>query len=100
MPLLTFTPAGIYCPQADVYIDPWQPVDRALITHAHSDHARWGMKAYLAHHDSLPIMRLRLGQEIKVQSVAYGEVTHINGVEVSFHPAGHIIGSAQIRLSY
>ncbi len=100
MPLLTFTPAGIYCPQADVYIDPWQPVDRALITHAHSDHARWGMKAYLAHHDSLPIMRLRLGQEIKVQGVAYGEVTHINGVEVSFHPAGHIIGSAQIRLSY
>ncbi|MEM9986318.1 MAG: DNA ligase-associated DEXH box helicase, partial [Bacteroidota bacterium] len=56
MSLLTFTPAGIYCPQADVYVDPWQPVDRALITHAHSDHSRWGMKAYLAHHDSLPIM--------------------------------------------
>lgn len=100
MSLLTFTAQGIYCPQADVYVDPWRPVDRALITHAHADHARWGMRHYLAHVDSLPIMRLRLGQDISAQGVAYGEVTTINGVEISFHPAGHIIGSAQIRLSY
>ena len=81
-------------------IDPWKPVDRALITHAHSDHARWGMKYYLAHHDSVPIMRLRLGDQIHVQGVEYGEVIRMNGVEISFHPAGHIIGSARIRLSY
>ncbi len=100
MALLTFTAKGIYCSQADVYIDPWRPVKKALITHAHADHARWGMQAYLAHQDSVPVMRLRLGQDIQVQGVAYGEMTHINGVDISFHPAGHIIGSAQIRLSY
>ncbi len=100
MPLLTFTPKGIYCPQADAYIDPWQPVKRALITHAHADHSRWGMDHYLAHRDSIPIMKLRLGMHISVQGVAYGEVLRMNGVEISFHPAGHIIGSAQIRLSY
>jgi len=98
--LLTFTEKGIYCAQADVYIDPWKPVDNALITHAHSDHARWGMKHYLAHQDSLGVLRLRLGEDIKVEGVAYGEKRFINGVEISFHPAGHIIGSAQIRLSY
>lgn len=100
MALLQFTAHGIYCEQADVYIDPWRPIHRALITHAHADHARWGMRHYLAHQDSLPIMRLRLGQDISAQGVAYGEVTTINGVDISFHPAGHIIGSAQIRLSY
>ncbi len=75
-------------------------MDRALITHAHSDHARWGMKSYLAHKDSVPIMRLRLGDDINVQAVEYGETIRMNGVEISFHPAGHIIGSAQIRVSY
>jgi putative mRNA 3-end processing factor len=98
--VLTFTENGIYCPAADVYIDPWRPVERALITHAHADHSRWGMKKYLAHHDSLPVMRLRLGQDIDVQGVAYGEVLDLNGVKVSFHPAGHIVGSAQIRLEH
>lgn len=98
--LLTLTDRGLYCPQADVYIDPWRPVPRALITHAHSDHARWGMGHYLAHHDSLPVLRLRLGQDISAEGVAYGEVRHLNGVQVSFHPAGHIIGSAQIRLAW
>lgn len=100
MALLTFTSHGIYCAQADAYVDPWRPVDRALITHAHADHSRWGMKHYLAHRDSVPIMRLRLGEDISVQAVEYGEVVNMNGVEISFHPAGHIIGSAQIRLSY
>ena len=100
MSLLRFTPNGIYCPQADVYVDPWRRVGRALITHAHADHSRWGMGHYLAHHHSLPVMRLRLGEDISVQGISYREKIWINGVEISFHPAGHIIGSSQIRLSY
>ncbi|RMG57199.1 MAG: ligase-associated DNA damage response exonuclease [Bacteroidetes bacterium] len=98
--LLTLTDRGLYCAPADLYIDPWRPVDRALITHAHSDHARWGMGHYLAHRDSLPVLRLRLGQDISAEGVAYGESRLVNGVRISFHPAGHIIGSAQIRLEY
>jgi putative mRNA 3-end processing factor len=98
--LLTFSPQGIYCPAGDFFIDPWKPVKKALITHAHADHSRWGMQHYLAHHDSIPIMKHRLGQEISVLGVAYGEKVEINGVKVSFHPAGHIIGSAQIRVEY
>jgi putative mRNA 3-end processing factor len=82
-----------------VYIDPWRPVDRALITHAHSDHARWGNKHYLSHHFSVPILKLRLG-DIDVQGIEYGEIVNINGVQISFHPAGHIPGSAQIRLEH
>lgn len=99
MSLLTFTEKGIYCAKADVYIDPWKPVSRALITHAHSDHARWGHQHYLAHHDSAPVLRLRLGSAINLQTVAYGEKISIHGVDFSFHPAGHIPGSAQIRVA-
>lgn len=98
--LLTFSPSSIYCPQADIHIDPWQPVDRAIITHAHSDHSRPGCKHYLAHKDSESIMRLRLGEDISLQTVAYGETFTINGVNFSLHPAGHIIGSAQIRVEH
>lgn len=100
MALLTFTDQGIYCPRADVYIDPWKPVKRALITHAHSDHARWGHQHYLAHKDSAAVMRLRLGDTINLQTVNYGEVIRLNGVDFSFHPAGHIPGSAQIRVAF
>ena len=96
--MLRFTKKGIYCPAGDFYIDPWRPVEKAVITHAHSDHARWGSKRYLAHHDSEPIMRLRLGQEIALQTVGYNETIFINGIKISFHPAGHIIGSAQVRI--
>ncbi len=99
-PLLTFTDKGIYCSQADVFIDPWQPVDKALITHAHSDHARFGSKKYLAHHESKEVLKIRLSQDINLQTVEYNQALKINGVEVSFHPAGHVIGSAQIRLAY
>lgn len=98
-PLLTFRPEGIYCPRADLHIDPWRPVSRALITHGHADHARPGHGHYLCTDIAAPVLRHRLGN-IAVQTVAYGETLTRNGVEISFHPAGHVPGSAQIRLAY
>lgn len=100
MSLLELTSKGLYCPPADIFIDPWKPVDKAVITHAHSDHSRWGMKYYLAHHHSAEVMKLRLGQDISLQTVGYKEPIHINGVEISLIPAGHIPGSAQIKLTH
>jgi putative mRNA 3-end processing factor len=96
--MLFFTPSGIYCPAADVFIDPWKPENKAIITHAHSDHARWGQKWYLAHKDSEQIMRLRLGEQINLETVEYGHQFRINSVKFSLHPAGHILGSAQVRI--
>ncbi len=98
--LLTFDGKGIYCPRADVHIDPWEKVPKALITHGHSDHARWGMGAYLCTHESVPILQHRLGKTNRIQGIAFGENLFINGVKFSFHPAGHVIGSAQIRVEY
>ncbi len=98
--MITFDKCGIYCAQAGVYIDPWKPVDKAIITHAHSDHARWGMKAYMAHRLAVPVMRYRLGADINVQAMEYNEPVVINGVTISLHPAGHIWGSAQVKLEY
>jgi putative mRNA 3-end processing factor len=95
--VLTFTEKGIYCPAGDFYIDPWRPVERALITHGHADHARWGMWTYLATDAALPVMRHRLG-DISAQGVRYGEVLQLGDARVSFHPAGHVPGSAQIRV--
>lgn len=97
--LLKLTADGLYCPQADVYIDPWRRVDKAIVTHAHSDHARWGHQWYLAHKDSEHVLKLRLGP-INLQTVEYGETLEMNGVKISLHPAGHAIGSAQVRLEY
>jgi putative mRNA 3-end processing factor len=99
MPLLSFTNKGIYCEQGDFYIDPWKGVKKAVITHAHSDHARWGSQMYLAHKDTVPILKLRLGN-IVTTSAEYGHSHLLNGVKVSFHPAGHVIGSAQVRVEY
>lgn len=99
MSLIEFRKEGFYVPQADVYIDPWRRVKRALITHGHSDHSRWGHQRYLCVHESRGILRHRLG-DINIESVSYGEAKHINGVKFSFHPAGHIYGSAQIRVEY
>jgi putative mRNA 3-end processing factor len=96
-PVLTFTDRGIYCPAGDFHIDPWRPVPRALITHGHSDHARPGMGAYLATAQALPVIRRRLGP-ITAEGIAYGEARQIGGATVSFHPAGHVPGSAQIRV--
>lgn len=98
--LLKFTKKGIYCLQGNFYLDPWFPVDYALISHGHADHARWGMKSYLCTDDSKAILKHRLGQDINIESIPYEIVITINEVKVSFHPAGHVIGSAQIRLEY
>src|ERR1044072_1454576 len=97
MSVLQFTDKGIYCAAGDFYIDPWRPVQRAVITHAHSDHARWGHQHYLCQQDCVPLLKLRLG-DISVQGVSFGETIAYNGVRVSLHPAGHIIGSAQVRV--
>jgi len=96
--VLTFTDRGIYCPAGDFYIDPWRPVPRALITHAHSDHARWGMDSYLATPNTAAVMRHRLG-DISLQTINYGAEQKIGGATVSYHPAGHVPGSAQIRVA-
>lgn len=96
-PALTFTERGIFCAAGGFYIDPWRPVDKALITHGHADHARSGHGTYLATHTALPVMRHRLG-DITAQGVACGEVLRIGDASVSFHPAGHVPGSAQIRV--
>src|SRR5690606_19987024 len=98
--MLQFRQEGIYCIPGNFFIDPWQPVDFAVVTHGHADHARWGMKNYLCHHFTVPILKSRIGIDISVQGLSYHESIHINGVKVSLHPAGHIIGSAQIRMEY
>src|SRR5205085_7466006 len=100
MALLEFTQEGIYCPAADVYLDPWKPVRKALITHGHSDHARPGHEQYLCTKASEPVIRYRLYLTSNLQSVSFGEPVLINGVKFSFHPAGHIPGSAQIRVEH
>jgi len=99
MNMLSFTDKGIFCSQGDFYIDPWQPVKKAVITHAHSDHARAGSENYLCHRDTVPLLQLRLGNN-NYQPVEWGETVFMNGVKVSLHPAGHIIGSSQIRVEY
>jgi putative mRNA 3-end processing factor len=96
-PVLIPTDRGLYCPAGDFHIDPWRPVARALVTHGHSDHARPGHAAYLATHQALPVIRQRLGT-ITADGIAYGEARRIGGATVSFRPAGHIPGSAQIRV--
>ncbi len=100
MPLIEFTNKGLYCRAGEFYIDPWQPVNKAVITHAHSDHARPGSLHYLCHHQTAPVLKLRLGADISVACVEWNEVVTHNGVKISLHPAGHIIGSSQIRVEY
>lgn len=96
--MLTETSAGLYCPAGDFHIDPWARVPRAVITHAHGDHARQGMSAYLCADGSGPLLRRRLGSDIAIESMPYGERRTLGGVQLSFHPAGHVLGSAQIRV--
>ncbi|RRO25122.1 ligase-associated DNA damage response exonuclease [Flavobacteriaceae bacterium 14752] len=98
-PLLIFNNKGIYCTQADVYIDPWKPVKKAIITHGHADHSKYGHQKYITHHLNIPIIKHRLG-EINVSGVVWNESFSINNVKFSLHPAGHIIGSSQVRVEY
>ncbi len=97
--LVVSRPEGLYCPAGGFYIDPWRPVARAVLTHAHADHARRGHGAYLATAVSEGVLRSRLGP-ISLQGLAYGEAVQIGGVRVSLHPAGHVLGSAQVRLEH
>jgi putative mRNA 3-end processing factor len=90
---------GLYCVPGGFYIDPWQPVERAVITHGHGDHARQGHAHYLCATAGIGILRARLG-DINVQGLAYGEALEHNGVRISLHPAGHVLGSAQVRMEY
>ncbi|QWK79058.1 ligase-associated DNA damage response exonuclease [Ochrobactrum sp. BTU1] len=98
--LLRSTPKGLYCPPGDFYIDPVRPVDRALITHGHSDHARAGHGHVLATQQTLDIMAIRYGADFasSTQTADLGASVNVNGVKVSFHPAGHVLGSAQIAV--
>src|SRR3954468_957725 len=99
MDLVIVRPEGLYCPPGDFHIDPWRPVERAVITHAHGDHARPGSAKYLSVAECAPVLRKRLG-DVALDAVNYGQSLHMNGVKVSLHPAGHVLGSAQVRIEY
>jgi putative mRNA 3-end processing factor len=98
--LLTVNKNGVYCEAGDFYIDPWRGVDRAVVTHGHSDHARPGSRSYLSCAKSEFILKERLGNRVSLQTAGYGTQVSMNGVTVSFHPAGHIPGSAQVRVEF
>lgn len=96
--LLENTERGLYCPAGDFYVDPRRPVKRAVITHAHSDHARWGCDHYLAAQKSEHLLRMRLASDAEIDFLPYGKTVSHHGVEITFYPAGHILGSAQVRI--
>jgi putative mRNA 3-end processing factor len=98
--LIALTPRGLFCKQGDFYIDPWKPVRRAVVTHAHADHSYRGNESYLVPKEGERISRIRMGDEASLETLSYRETTDTNGVKVSFHPAGHILGSAQVRVEY
>jgi putative mRNA 3-end processing factor len=97
-PLVRLTDRGLYCPDGDFYVDPWRPVERAVLTHAHSDHAYRGNGAYLVSRDGERLFRARLGDDAVLETARYGEPHDLGGVRVSLHPAGHVLGSAQVRI--
>jgi putative mRNA 3-end processing factor len=96
--ILEFTPNGLYCREGDFHIDPRRPVERAVITHAHADHITAGSRSYLCSKDSQILLQARLGREANIETLQYGESTTVNAVQLSLHPAGHILGSAQVRM--
>ena len=98
--LIRLTDRGLYCAAGDFYIDPWRPVHRAVITHAHADHARWGHRLYYATHASRPLLARRLSRDALILTAAYGHAFRLGAARVSFHPAGHVLGSAQVRVEY
>lgn len=91
---------GLYCPAGDFYIDPWRAVPRAVITHAHGDHARGGSLHYLAASDGAGLLRARLGADLPLQTLAYGQSITQGEVKLSLHPAGHVLGSSQLRIEH
>lgn len=97
--LVVARPEGLYCPAGDFFIDAWRPVERCIVTHGHADHAHRGHAHYLAHRHSAGTLHARLG-DIDLQTLAYTEPVHLNGVRVSLHPAGHVLGSAQVRIEH
>ena len=100
MALIKFTNKGIYCKQGNFYIDPWHPVDYAVTTHGHADHVKFGNKNYLCHDLTKPILQQRYGLTDNVQTLPYHQTIDINGVKLTLFPAGHVIGSSQIKLEY
>ena len=102
MTLLRVTDRGLYCEAGDFYVDPWAAVDRAVVTHAHGDHVAWGCRAYLTSREpECRVLRERArSHAARIRGVAYGEPVDVNGVRVSLHPAGHILGSAQVRVEH
>lgn len=96
--MLTVTPKGLYCEAGDFFIDPWRKVDRAVITHGHADHARPGAGSYLCSRPCVEVLKTRLGKKISVQGIPYGEALTLGNARVSLHPAGHVLGSAQVRV--
>jgi putative mRNA 3-end processing factor len=96
--LVVARPEGLYCPRGDFYIDPWRPVAQAVITHGHADHARVGMRRYHCTRAGLPILQWRLGEAQDYAAYDYGEPFTIGDARISLHPAGHVLGSAQVRI--
>ena len=99
LPLLELRAQGLYCEAGDFYIDPWRPVPRAVITHAHADHARSGHGSYLASAEGEKVLLARLG-DINLECLRWGQTRRIGEVQVSLHPAGHVLGSAQVRIEH
>jgi len=100
MSLLALTSSGLYCQAGDFFVDPWEPVDRAVITHAHGDHATWGSHSYLTSTPGVGVLRARLEPGASIRGVGYAEKLALNGTTVSLHPAGHILGSSQVRIEH
>jgi putative mRNA 3-end processing factor len=98
--LLIPTDRGLYCAAGDFFVDPWRPVPRAVVTHAHADHLTRGCGAYLVSDEGRHVTRARLSEDSVIETVPYGRAIDINGVSVSLHPAGHILGSSQVRIEH
>jgi putative mRNA 3-end processing factor len=99
-PLIRLTERGLYCEAGAFHVDPWAAVDRAVVTHAHGDHVAWGCAAYLTSAEGRDVLQSRLGPDARVRGLPYGEAISLDGVQVSLHPAGHILGSAQVRIEH
>jgi putative mRNA 3-end processing factor len=98
--LLTLTDAGLFCPPGGFHVDPWVPVPRAVVTHGHADHARRGSEAYLSARAGGDVLRVRLGADVSLEELDWGERRTVGEVTVSLHPAGHILGSSQVRIEH